>query len=569
MSDDLAKHNDLDAVRPASGLGEDELKREQLRLTVEKMRFENRKLERDLTPESWWFRAPKEFLAWGGIFTILLTVYGLVSSYNKASDDRANAQAAERRVRFEDAVKRLESPNVTSKLVAVAVLSGYLTDKDRPYHRQILLTFASVVATESDLLMQAAIFDLMKAQDNKAIVEADWSYFQGMLVSQSRALVARKDLYRSRQFGLDTRTASADEVAARHVGRLIAQNAQDGRVSKFDNYAGVYCEACDFRYKKFPRGADFSNAILDRADFRGATLEGANFNNAEMEGTVFAQAYLKDAQFQTVPESRLNEGVGATTDDVATIELKTPYLQHVLQLLDSQVGVNVTMPNFSCTYLQGARFDNLSLFGIAGRTFRKLASGDEKRTSAEGSVVERLPLTATPPSFYRADLKDAKLGSIRAFSLRVSEDAMPMNYLVKPTTSEKSGLVLWEGPIQEKSLIPPPEANAAPKPAAPSDPTMDTEDKLRQNRAEQMNFQHRLRYSFGEAEVSSAILPDGMTQLLNKEDSRVPKPLAADPRAYERRYKPGFLYVYPISGQWDFDCRKRTSPSGEELNPNR
>jgi hypothetical protein len=573
MSDDLAKHNDPDAVRPASGLSEDELKREQLRLTVEKMRFENRKLERDLIPEKTLSKIAKNTIALGGIITVLATGYGLFNSYNKTLDDRESARATEkraqdveRRVRFEDAVKRLESPNVTSKLVAVAVLSGYLTESDRPYHRQILLTFASVVATEGNLLMQAAILDLMDdKQYDKSILAADWSYFQTMLVSQSRALVARGDLYRKRQFGLDARTAPDDEVAARHVGRMIAQNVEHGRVPDFATYAGIYCEACNFRYRKFPPGADFSGAILDRSDFRGSNLEKAIFNNAQLEGAVFALAYLKNAHFQTVDENRLNEGVGASAEDVTRTDLKTSYLQPLLPLLDSHFGFTMTMPDFSCANLQEARFDNLSLFGIAGQLRRKVASGDESRGGwranvserekealAKGGVVSRLPLTVVLPSFYRADLKGAELGSIRAFSLRLKEDAGLWQYFQKPTVSENSELILVEGLMQKSALAPqPPQATARPGPVLTGDVALDREDLLRRERT---FFQNKVRYSFLDAHVSDAKLPDGMMELLEKDDPQFPNPKKL---SLDDSY---FKSVYRKHGKWDWDCPTTTAP---------
>ena len=44
-------------------------------------------------------------------------------------------------------------------------------------------------------------------------------------------------------------------------------------------------------------GADFSNAIVDRASFKGSSLKGAIFNNAVLSGTVFDGADLEGADF--------------------------------------------------------------------------------------------------------------------------------------------------------------------------------------------------------------------------------------------------------------------------------
>lgn len=44
-------------------------------------------------------------------------------------------------------------------------------------------------------------------------------------------------------------------------------------------------------------GADFTNAIVDRASFRGSSLKGAIFTNAVLSGTTFDGADLEGADF--------------------------------------------------------------------------------------------------------------------------------------------------------------------------------------------------------------------------------------------------------------------------------
>jgi uncharacterized protein YjbI with pentapeptide repeats len=44
-------------------------------------------------------------------------------------------------------------------------------------------------------------------------------------------------------------------------------------------------------------GADFSNAIVDRANFQGSSLRGTIFNNAVLTGTSFENADLENADF--------------------------------------------------------------------------------------------------------------------------------------------------------------------------------------------------------------------------------------------------------------------------------
>ncbi len=44
-------------------------------------------------------------------------------------------------------------------------------------------------------------------------------------------------------------------------------------------------------------GADFTNAIVDRASFKGSTLKGAIFKNAVLTGTSFDEADVENVDF--------------------------------------------------------------------------------------------------------------------------------------------------------------------------------------------------------------------------------------------------------------------------------
>jgi hypothetical protein len=272
----------------------DELEREQLCLTNEKLKIETSKLKQDAEPERWWSRLIKHAIAFGGVVTVAATIYGIWDSYDKTVADRDRARLdrertriADQRTRFEDAIKRLESSSTISKLVGVSVLSGYLDAANRDAHRQILFTLAGLMATEKHSQTQAAVIDLMASiPKDGPIALADWRYFQDMLVSQSRALMAKGDLSRHRHFEAASPLID-DERAARTLGKLIAGNVGKGVVSDYSNYRGIYCEECDFHGVAFPHGVDFTGAVLDRSNFSGAKLEAAVFDNAELAGTKF------------------------------------------------------------------------------------------------------------------------------------------------------------------------------------------------------------------------------------------------------------------------------------------
>ena len=85
----------------------------------------------DAKPKSWWVKFGKNILAFGGVVTVIATLYGIWDSYDKTIDDREKARVLDQRTRFEDAIKRLESSSTISKLVGVSVLSGYLGPADQ------------------------------------------------------------------------------------------------------------------------------------------------------------------------------------------------------------------------------------------------------------------------------------------------------------------------------------------------------------------------------------------------------------------------------------------------------
>ena len=139
----------------------EELQREQLVLANQKLKIETQNLERQSAPDKWWSKLGKNVIAFGGAVTVVATLYGIWDSYNKTIIDRQRTRTAEQRIRFEDAVKRLESSNTISKLVGVAVLSGYLDAENKDAHRQVLFTLAGLMATEKDVQARAAVIDLI------------------------------------------------------------------------------------------------------------------------------------------------------------------------------------------------------------------------------------------------------------------------------------------------------------------------------------------------------------------------------------------------------------------------
>jgi hypothetical protein len=180
------------------------------------------------------------------------------------------------------------------------------------------------------------------------ISESDWNDFARNLTSQSRALVSKGDLESKRKSD-PAEAPKREEKIAKGIGDLIAAIARKGVIPSYGDYEGIYCVGCDFSDVKFPDGARFSQAILDRAKFDGATLNNAVFDNAQLLGVTFVRTDLYSAKFRSIND-RQKEFIW--TND----------LDSIFKSLDYKYQITIVMPNFSCANLMNAKFDNLALF---------------------------------------------------------------------------------------------------------------------------------------------------------------------------------------------------------------
>jgi uncharacterized protein YjbI with pentapeptide repeats len=399
-------------------------------------------------------------------------------------------------------------------------LSGFLARDYKPFHRQILFALASLVATEHDPQTQEAVADLVAGLEGDTIAENDWSYFQKALASQSRALMAKGNLFTQRQFHVETIAPSNEELSARHVGHLIAAVVRKGVLSNqkgYKNYRGIYCEDCDFHGAQFPEKADFTGSVLDHANFRGATLQGAFFDNADLEGAVFSEAFLETARFRSLLAERIDGSFSIDEKGINADVVFTPYLFNILRLLQTQATLRIQMPDFSCAYLRDARFDKLALFPFINRPVRSFAIGDEvkggwrltvpdieKVSAAKNGPVEFPVLIVVPPNFYNSDLRGAHLERARFFSIvRNGELADSHGFLSAIGPVGSGPLSFMEGKIDEKVLE---------VPALGNDPTSNAE-------IEQDSFKNDLRMSFHQTTVEGAALPPGVADFLQKTKS--------------------------------------------------
>lgn len=503
-----------------------ELERQQLHLENEKLKLEAEKLKKEVTPDSRWSTFAKNFVALGGAVSMVGAVYGIWDSYAKTLKEREHTRTAEARARFEDAIKRLESSSTISKLVGVSVLSGYLDKANADLHRQVLFTIAVLMATETDRQTQGAVIDLIATFPKDGPIKAeDWEYFQDILVSQNRALLAKGDLLTDRAFQPNA-TTKGEETTAKTLGRLIAINVRKGLVSQRVKYDHIYCADCDFRGVVFSQGADFTGSVLDGADFRGATLRGATFDNAELLRANFSEASLKNTRFRSIDEKYAANIDPANPEKQRALFARTQYLDHIGATLSQTAVVRIRMPNFSCANLEGADFDHHALFAgvfTSRRTYTP-ATGTKPPwfQSVPDYVVEGAhgkkkyefsPVIVLPAKFFNANLTGAKLRRTLSFSFDYDDE--PTDFLASAHGMSAGDMILWQGNIDSDAF------------------KLEDKDKgdgrKRSNAVESQTardvreFQRRMRAGFYQANVDKAELPEDLEKFL-----KVSKPTRSD-----------------------------------------
>lgn len=509
-----------------------ELERQQLYLTNEKIKQETRKLEKDSAPDQWWSSIVKNIVAIGGVVTVAATAYGLWDSYDKTIVDRKSARATEQHTQLEEAITRLESTSIISKLVGVSVLSDYLSVRNRSFHHQVLFTVASLVATEQDLQIQTAVADMIAAVPAANIGGDDWLYFQDILASQSRALMKKGELNKRRQFGLDDITPSSEERSARFIGKLIQNNIRANVAPGYLNYSGIYCEYCDFHAVTFPTGTSFAGAVLDHADFRDASLEGAVFDNADLGEANFSQAYLGGAKFRSLNPTNVSD------QDDAPQMTATPYIAHISSLLEGRASIVIRLPNFSCANLENARFDNNALFPSSPMAQREFAIGDDAKPGwpktvsdfvkqrANGTSPAKFSVAvAHPVKFYKANLQGAHLELARYFVV-AERNADHNSGLSRGLILKAAEFDVLEGDLSSQAFELPPEKKEDDKAGTPA---ADPATTVTRAQHEALRVQQLLKASYYMAALDQATLPPGLADFLKKSP-----PVEAD---YQREFR--------------------------------
>ena len=517
------------------------LKLRQLELANQQLELEIKKSASELRPESWWSRLAKNVVAVGGIVTIFATGTGIWDSYRRNAVDREHTRVAEAKARIDESIKRIDAGSVISKMSSIAVLSGYLDKSNQDLHRQILYTFASLMATEHDEQVQRALTDLIStipAVDGSAagsIKKEDWEYFLGTLISQNRALVAKGSLAEKRQFYPDLPVTDI-ELTARGLGKLITQIVRKQILHEYSDYSGIYCVGCDFSDVIFKVNTNFSESILDNSNFNRSTLQDALFDNAQLLGSTFIESELNGAKIRSTGPKILNL-------------VWTRSLDHIFEVLNSRYQIQVQMPNFSCADLENVDFDQYTLFrGVlqTERVYSVSELGKQWYSTVPSWIVEQATESAdhkykfasvkvTMPKFYRANISGTDLRGVNFLS--VSENKETQEYYSSTRFEKRGGFWVFQGQLSSEEFV--------------VSSGVDTKDTKSQKKSDSDNdiqlFQSALRASmFSTRAMDKAKLSEAMDKFM-----KTSPPSGAD---FRSEYLRSFA---KIDTDPDFNCRPR------------
>jgi uncharacterized protein YjbI with pentapeptide repeats len=354
-----------------------------LDLETKKLEFEASKTGRRLE----WFKAS------AGIVAILSLFVTLVVA-NKQLANLAETRDAER---FDRAVGRLGSMNVSERLTGLAALQTFLESDNEAFDGPTLLFLVNAAAVENDPTVRSAILDTFHDLNRFHVRQEQLNGTLAAARDRNRGILRNLQQQFEQKIGEDNSTlrrkydeawignlGPVDKAPLRATSEVMAALVQTGAYVK--DLSRIYCIECNFSTHDRPAnlaGVNFERSYLRKAEFMSANLEGASFHNAYLMQADFTNANLSHAKLTSDP-------------------LGDPPVQAILskKALWESIG-----PVFECANLEGADFSDSVLFGF----YWSDVYGD-----------------AYFPRFFGANLKGANFKKFKIFT------ATPFDRLKKP-----------------------------------------------------------------------------------------------------------------------------------------
>lgn len=377
-------------------------------LELQKLALEIKFLARQL---SWqgntleWIKAGTVFAALIGVAATLYLGQEQARLAQIASSKQAT-QIEEGRAadRFDKALSRMaDRTDVGARITGVAGLRLFLTDGVDQHQRDAVHYLVTAIAEEKSPEVQQTILASFadakhfgqEAKDdalrtaielNRTLTESVFDRISIRLVEAQRALVAKflakkpeevpslapgtkvngltflqnmeVQNIRATQLFYDAQGEQVADVATldRYV-LLINLLLKAGAKNVTNNWAGIYCQQCDFTAAGSLGGAIFDDSLLSGANFSHVNLQNSSFRNADLGRTNFFHSDLSNANLSW------GGPLGAAAE--RAIESAT------------RDRPNTTFPYLECATLNGANLDSLPLGMITRFSYRSSQNNDQ------------------------------------------------------------------------------------------------------------------------------------------------------------------------------------------------
>jgi uncharacterized protein YjbI with pentapeptide repeats len=350
---------------------------------IANLQLENKQLEfatSDAGRRLEWLKALVGPTAIASLMVTLVVAYQQLSNLAQTRDVE----------RFDRAVGRLGSLNVSERLTGLTALQNFLQSDDQSFDGPALLFLVNAAAVENDPTARSAILDTFRDLSRYQTSQKVLNVTLAAARDRNRGILRNLQQQFEQRIGEDNSTLLSkydeawignlrpeDTAPLRATSAVMASLVQNG--GYVDDLSRIYCIECNFSTHARPAnlaGVNFDRSYLRKAEFFSANLEGASFNNAQLMQADFTNANLAHAKLTSDP-------------------LGDPPVQAILsrKALWEAIG-----PIFECSNLEGADFTDSVLFGfywteVYGDAYFSRFSG----ANLKGAKLKKFKLfTATP-----------------------------------------------------------------------------------------------------------------------------------------------------------------------------
>ncbi len=386
---------------------------------IEKLHLEQEVLRQQCSPSHRFQEKVRAYTGLAAILSAFVAFGGLLLTFWQASENFRIAEAGRTAERFERALAFLSSDSAAQRVSGIRALNSFYNNWDSPYAHRSLVSIASLMALEKDVVVLSAMHNVfaglrdenvpisIKRDVHEVLIDGNRSIF---LQHPELAKVKIKYIGYDRVFNncgdfanSNSKTQLCDtRKTLSYLGASIVELVAAG--SDVLDLSQIYCPYCNFSNLSIG-GASFKEAYLVEADFSEADLDEASFRDAFLVGTKFRGASLRGANY--------------------TVSFNS----YVLKNFENHLGKEAVYgPDFNSAILDGADFSGHPVF--------RFHSAKQQDFFAD-----------LGPIFHNASLTGADFTKIRVYAVTDDERAPLENNFWSHPIHLPNGFFFVEWPL--------------------------------------------------------------------------------------------------------------------------